>query len=170
MPYNSVLHLPNGNTTVVTHIGMVVITSQVILHNVICVPSFQYNLLSVSKLLNSTSMSVLFNKHVCPLQDPSLMNALEICKTENGLYILNTSSFHSTHSTILDVPSSLNTDLWHARTCHGPVALLHLFPFKCKSTLSHECHVCHLPKQVKNTFTSSVSCTSYVFDLVHMDL
>ena len=43
-----VVKLPNGETAMVTHIGSITLSSNLILHNVLCVPSFSFNLLSVS--------------------------------------------------------------------------------------------------------------------------
>ena len=43
-----VVALPNGETAMVTHIGSITLSSNLILHNVLCVPSFSFNLLSVS--------------------------------------------------------------------------------------------------------------------------
>ena len=51
-----------------------------------------------------------------------------------------------------------------------PVSVLKLFPFQCKSSVNHTCDICHLSKQVRNPFANSESCSSNVFDLVHMDL
>lgn len=44
------VRLPNGNVTRVSQVGTVVFPSQFTLHNVLCVPSFYLNLISVSKL------------------------------------------------------------------------------------------------------------------------
>lgn len=50
-----VVKLPNGQTAPVSHIGTVHINSQLTLHNVLCVPSFYFNLISVKQLINSFS-------------------------------------------------------------------------------------------------------------------
>ena len=47
---HSCVYLPNGEKVVVTHIGTVQIYSTLTLTNVLCVPSFSFNLISVSKL------------------------------------------------------------------------------------------------------------------------
>jgi hypothetical protein len=41
--------LPNGSTVPVTHIGIVVILESLTLTEVLCVPSFTFNLISASK-------------------------------------------------------------------------------------------------------------------------
>ena len=44
----SLVHLPNGESTQVTHIGTIVLSPSLTLTNVLCVPSFSFNLLSLS--------------------------------------------------------------------------------------------------------------------------
>ena len=51
---SSNVELPNGETTVVTHISFISLSATLILHNVLCVPSFSFNLLSVSQLTQSS--------------------------------------------------------------------------------------------------------------------
>lgn len=46
--------LPNGENVPITHIGDVKITPNIILKNVLCVPRFQFNLISIIKLIHDT--------------------------------------------------------------------------------------------------------------------
>lgn len=45
-----IIELPNGESAQVTHIGLVQHSATLVLDNVLCVPSFSFNLLSISKL------------------------------------------------------------------------------------------------------------------------
>ena len=45
---NTYVYLPNGERALVTHIGTIHLTEKLILHNVLCVPSFSFNLISIS--------------------------------------------------------------------------------------------------------------------------
>lgn len=47
---HTIVELPNGETAVVTHIGIVKLSSHITLTNVLCVPSFTFNLLLVSTM------------------------------------------------------------------------------------------------------------------------
>ena len=47
------MHLPNSEKVLVTHIGIVQVTSTLILEDEICVPAFTFNLISVNKLTKS---------------------------------------------------------------------------------------------------------------------
>ena len=56
----SLVQLPNEESTQVTHIGIVVLSSSLTLTNVLCVPSFSFNLLSVSTLTHSQPYCLVF--------------------------------------------------------------------------------------------------------------
>lgn len=47
---NTFANLPNGELALVTHIGTIEISTKLVLHSVLYVPSFTFNLLFVSKL------------------------------------------------------------------------------------------------------------------------
>ena len=49
----SLVQLSNGESTQITHIGIVVLSSSLILKNILCVPSFTFNLLSISTITQS---------------------------------------------------------------------------------------------------------------------
>lgn len=70
-PLQSVLHLPNNTTVPITHIGTVHLSSSHTLLEVLCVPSFHCNLISISQLSTQLSCRILFNKNLCVLQDLS---------------------------------------------------------------------------------------------------
>lgn len=85
---NVLLHLPNGQYIRVTHIGTVKFRTGLILHQVLCVPGFTHNLLSIPKLLKDTHLTVFFSASSCILQDPTWRRELEIGKAADGLYVL----------------------------------------------------------------------------------
>ncbi|KAG7987939.1 hypothetical protein I3843_03G159600 [Carya illinoinensis] len=60
-----VVKLPNDQTAPISHIGTVYINSKLTLHNVLCVPPFHFNLISVKQLINSFSCCVLFLSQFC---------------------------------------------------------------------------------------------------------
>ena len=59
------VQLPNGEKVTVTHIGTIQITSTLILENVLCVPSFSFNLISISKLTKCLSCCLVFLSNFC---------------------------------------------------------------------------------------------------------
>lgn len=63
--FQSSLRLPNGATADITLISNVHLSSDIVLTNVLCVPTFTYNLLNVSKLLSDTKCVATFNSQCC---------------------------------------------------------------------------------------------------------
>lgn len=57
--------LPNGDMAKVTHIGTVKLSSTLTLENVLCIPTFFFNLVSISKLTQSPSCCCIFLSHFC---------------------------------------------------------------------------------------------------------
>ena len=62
---NTYVYLPNGERALVTHIGTIHLTEKLILHNVLCVPSFSFNLISVSQLNKSLTCCLIFLGSFC---------------------------------------------------------------------------------------------------------
>ena len=60
----SLVQLPNGKSAQVTHIGIVVLSSFLTLKNVICVPSFTFNLFSVNTILNLNHTALFSFLHI----------------------------------------------------------------------------------------------------------
>ena len=65
----SLVQLPNRESAQVTHIGIVVLSSSLTLTNVLCVPSFSFNLLSVSTLTLFQPYCLVFLSTYCFIQD-----------------------------------------------------------------------------------------------------
>lgn len=86
------LQFPNGATAAISHVGKLCLTDNIILSNVLRVPSFAYNFLSISKLLQDTTWQVTFVANKWYIQDHVWMKTLDLGKEENGLYVLNTRS------------------------------------------------------------------------------
>ena len=63
--------LPNGTRVAITHTRAICITSTFILHNVLLVPDFKFNLISVSCLVKSLSCSAHFFPTCCYIQELS---------------------------------------------------------------------------------------------------
>lgn len=61
--------LPDGNTKRVNQIGTVKLTPKITLRNVLHIPDFKTNLLSVSKVAEGSNARVIFDKNGCVFQD-----------------------------------------------------------------------------------------------------
>lgn len=53
---NPLIHLPTGQTSTITHKGSIQLTPDLVLHDVLCVPEFKFNLISGSKLASQDNV------------------------------------------------------------------------------------------------------------------
>ncbi|CAH9138233.1 unnamed protein product, partial [Cuscuta epithymum] len=172
--------LPDGSIKSVIMIGDVNLTDEIILKDVLFLPGFQHNLLSVGKLLDDTGYSVIFDKHNCVLQDPISKKATQLGGRRNGVYEIcfgrNSSKMslnnYSSCHTALVASNKADVHLFHARLGHSSLSKLKYVQnnndFNKVSDL--ECEACILAKQHKQPFVVSKSLTEKPFELVHIDL
>lgn len=173
------INLPN-RTTITAHLsGTVEFSSNFIFHNVLFVPEFHFNLLSISKLIFPLRHILIFSNDFCTIQDKSTFQMIGLAKLRQGLYHLevkkeakNPTYFphFTTNSTIHNVSSS---NLWHYRLGHlsrNRLSMLHdQFPF-IPNHVNEKCDICHLAKQKKLPYSPSSNRASKAFDLIHMDI
>ena len=188
----SLVHLPNGESAQVTHIGTVILSPSLTLTNVLCVPSFSFNLLSVSTLTLSQPYCLVFLSNYCFIQDLLPWKTIGIGKAVDGLYLLQCDSLqHIPPSSLADYLSSHKSkasfppfsaaisagsafsSLWHARLGHpSDMKLKVLGPnlpslqFLCNKT----CHICPMAKLKRLPFPFNNKISACAIDLVHMDV
>ncbi|OIT29118.1 hypothetical protein A4A49_56015, partial [Nicotiana attenuata] len=85
LPYPLLVKLPNGYKVKVSEIGSVSLTPEIILYKVLFIPSFKFNLVSISSLAAHLKCIASFSDTSCLLQAPSLKRPLEIGKLLDGL-------------------------------------------------------------------------------------
>ena len=137
--------LPNGTHVPATHTGTIQLTPSICLKQVLCVPSFNFNLISVKKLMTNLTCSIIFfsNLHVihnlCVIQDLLSWTSIGKGEIRNGLYhFVNTNvspsllvSYFSKNSIVASIShKSTTADLWHCRLRHpsSPVMSLIINP------------------------------------------
>jgi hypothetical protein len=98
---NASVELPNGDLVSVTHIGNVKFSPSLILTNVLCVPSFHLNLISISKLVHSLSFCLIFMTNYCLIQAFTPWRMIGLGKLHNGLYLLQTQVNQSSYTNLL---------------------------------------------------------------------
>ena len=91
----SVVELPNGETASVTHIGTIDLSSLLTLHNVLRMPSFTFNLLSVSTITKSHPCCLVFLSTFYFIQDLTCWRMIGVEQANNGLYLLQSGSTYS---------------------------------------------------------------------------
>lgn len=80
--------LPNGNVASVTHIGTVKITETLVLEDVLCVPSFSFNLILARKLTQTSKCCLIFSPQSCFEQDLSTWKTTRMGEVRQVLYHL----------------------------------------------------------------------------------
>ena len=159
------VQLPNGEKVTVTHIGTIQITSTLILENVLCVPFFSFNLISVSKLTKCLSCCLVFLSKFCFIQDLSCWKTIGVGKLHNNLYLLQVSLdctsisgvssilqsvFDSFVNSVSNVPFVSKPFLWHLRLGHvsnNKLNTLHShFPDVIQFQSNKDCVLCPIAK------------------------
>lgn len=105
---------PNHTLTQVAHIGTMHFHNSLILNNVLFVPSFELNLIFVTKLNQTFYYHANFTNNLCFLKDENPGKTIGTRIYEAGFYKLDTSKFFgcSLFSTMV---TSTNPHLWHQR-------------------------------------------------------
>ncbi|KAL2251770.1 UNVERIFIED_CONTAM: hypothetical protein Sindi_2299300 [Sesamum indicum] len=176
------IHLPNRQTQIVSHIGFVVITSEITLTNVLHIPTFSVNLLSVRQLCHDMPVQFRFLKSSCILQGLGNDRVMATGELLGNLYILSSTpvSKENTHFSSLqancNVNSSVNVamnngDVWHKRLGHlSKNSMKHITSLPQLDFIKMPCEICPLAKMHQLPFTSSSIHLSSIFALVHMDI
>ena len=186
---HSMVQLPNGESVVVTHVSTIQLSSHITLTNVLCVPFFSFNLLSVSSMTKTQSLCLVFLSAHCFIQDLTNWSTIGVGQMSDGLYLLQQSSLFSASSSLVDFLSKHNISyftafsynnahnnlysLWHSRLGHPfdvkLQSLNNIFPF-LQNCCTKQCTVCPLAKQKRLPFPFNNTMCDSSFDLVHMDV
>ncbi|GJX79206.1 ribonuclease H-like domain-containing protein [Tanacetum coccineum] len=127
---------PNGTKALVTHVGSLKLTKKIVIHDVLAVPGYQVNLLSVHRLSKDNKFRVIFYKDTCVVQDFVLKTQVGTGNESNGLY--------QTWSSLLDIikhklnfETSSKEDLCKAPSFVLSGKSLYEMIFKTEPNLSH---------------------------------
>ncbi|KAK4410377.1 Retrovirus-related Pol polyprotein from transposon RE1 [Sesamum angolense] len=173
------VHLPDNSISYATHLGNIVLSPKLTLTDVLLIPSFKHNLISVSQLCKSHSVAFVFLTSSCILQDLMTKKQLAIGKQVGKLYLLDSESFIPATSLQQSCNSAGDVsvtnskyDIWHRRLGHpSPLVLTHIHELKITTVnKNHICSICPLAKQSRKSFPSSTSCAKNPFDLIHVDI
>lgn len=181
---DSHITIPDGRKIQVTHIGTVILSSDITLLNVLLVPEFKYKLISVNKLCKDMHSNLYFSDDKCYLQALSQKQPpLHLGNLEKGLYTVhstNVKDFSTTTSanSIFDnkatyVSVSEEAKLWHLRLGHLPFdKLKHIQPTcSVKDCINSSiCQICPKAKQTRLCFPDSSIKSTCIFQMLHVDI
>lgn len=162
--------LPNGSRTQLTHTRKSFLSSTIALDNVLCVPTFNFNLLSISQVTNSLNCAAIFFPSFCVFQDLRTKKLIGMGEMRDGLY-----HYTPPANKAVALPANCGLDLgmWHQRLGHrSQQCLSYLSPFFLNSSSCSQksCDVCILAKQTRFPFSASSSRSTSAFDLIHCDI
>ena len=189
---NAIVELPNGETASVTHIGTIVLSSSLTLNNVLCVPPFTFNLLSVSTITKTQPCCLVFLSTLFFVQDFASWRTIRVGQQVDGLYLLQSGNLQQTspiglaeslanhklnlafNPVSVAIASNCNlSSLWHFRLSHRSdyrlQALSHVFLF-LQNSCNNTCDICPLAKQKRLPFPFNNHMNNSAFDLLHMDV
>ncbi|KAJ1437402.1 Zinc finger, CCHC-type superfamily [Sesbania bispinosa] len=84
--------------------------------NVLHIPEFQCNLLSISKLTREYDCALTFVADLCVMQDLHSRNLIGVGRHQDGLYLLEPVQ---NRGAAMKVGRSIEADLWHSRLGHA---------------------------------------------------
>ncbi|GJU59150.1 ribonuclease H-like domain-containing protein [Tanacetum coccineum] len=134
---------PNGTKAVVTHVGSLRLTDQIVIHDVLVVPGYEDSVLRTQVGTGSES---------------------------NGLYFLNTGKRYVNNN--INV-CCLSKCIWHNRLGHPSDHVLDILKTKLdfqKDKNDNVCDVCHKAKQTRDPFPLSEHKTKSLGEIVHLDV
>jgi len=168
--------LPNGHYVYATRSGIVYLSASITLINVLYIPSFTFNLISISKLVSSASCTLTFSSTTCILQDTNTQARIGTVEVRHDLYQLTPDHIipHTICSTTVRPQCNIiPIDLWHFRMGHPSSERLQCmqsyYPF-LQNNKNFTCNTCHYAKHKRLPFSSSNSHASNSFDLLHIDI
>ena len=155
----SKVHLPNGENVPIIFTRTIKFSPDIILHHALYVPSFNINLISISRLTTDNTVGLFFLHTKCILQDLSKWRIIGLAEAESGLYHLHKPPGQSTKYL---PPRSLikscivSIDLWHLCLGHIPTSKITLLSKTNPSvtiTSNSICEICPLAKQKRLPFS-----------------
>nr|XP_016497685.1 PREDICTED: uncharacterized protein LOC107816475 [Nicotiana tabacum] len=128
------VQFPTGDSIAITHRGNHQLSGGDVLSNVLCVPAFRFNLVSVSKLIKDLNCYVTFFPTFCVFQELLYGRVKEIDRELDGLYYIQSLAKNKR----VAVPHSFavtkgiardgSTALWHKQMGHVHVSVLKRIP------------------------------------------
>jgi hypothetical protein len=82
------IKLLDGSRVTTCVSGTVTFSKDFYLNDVLLVPNFNFNLISVIKLTDSLDCELIFSKIACHLQDQSTMKKIGVADRRSGLYTI----------------------------------------------------------------------------------
>lgn len=157
--------LLNQSKIYIHYIGDFKTNSHIQLRDVLFVPEFELDLISITSITNPGTISVKFYHYFALIKQLKDMKMIGRGRVQAGLYVLE----DSPHSSMVFV-NVVSCQQWHQRFSHPPVNKLKMLDSILVSDKDFDktpCVTCPLAKRKKLSFPSSNNVKLNPFDLVH---
>lgn len=171
------IHLPNRNIILANFSGTIILDPSLILLDVLYIPEFRFNLISISKLCHNYHYQIPFSRQSCHIQHVSTKKTISLVDQHRNIYILHKDTYtHSAHTfscniDSLNIGASSNLEIWHRILGHPSNEVLQHLDTSLTNIKYHKnllCHAFHLAKQCRQPYPTSNYVTSTYFELLHV--
>nr|GEW18890.1 ribonuclease H-like domain-containing protein [Tanacetum cinerariifolium] len=166
---------PNGTMANIIAIGSMRFTENVVLFDVLIIPEYTVNLLSVNKMIKDSKYFVGFDESKCYIQDLKLGKIVGTGSESVGLcmfyYDHNGKTFAGMSNS--GIVSYVFKELWHCRLGHPTDQVLSVLSGKIgykNGDHTSACDICHKAKQTREPFPLSDHKSFRIGDLIHLDV
>jgi len=168
--------LPNDNQVCATHVGTVYLSKDIIIHNVLYIPEFTLNIISVQCLISALNCQLVFSHHICQIQEKNTFKMIGQAEIKDGLYRLIVfdcdNLVFSIHRNVC-FEHVKDVNIWHCRLGHPSDKILECISKNYNGIHFDRnifCTPCHLAKQHRLPFPLSKTIIDNVFYLIHIDI
>lgn len=145
------------------------LNEHILLQNVLFIPEFRLNLISINLLTSTLDSRVIFDPSTCEIHDRTKVSMIGQGRRIGNLYVLDIKEASVRVNKVVDIGT------WHNRMGHASYSRLDLITnnlgtTKLKNKGSAYCHICHLAKQKKLSFPFPNNICNSNFELLHIDV
>jgi hypothetical protein len=162
--------VPTGEAVLIERIGNLNLDEHIKLVNVLIVPKFSCNLISIHKLTHDLKCVVTYHSNSCVIQDLATRRGIGSGSLRNGVYVFKGMEQGMAYAT----NQHDATALWHCRMGHPSTQSLQQLSCLIKCSFDFNkincCDICHKSKQCRLSFSQSMNKAERPFDLIHCDL
>lgn len=168
------MHLPDVSSKQVFCGGSVRLNKDIYLKDVLLVPGFTHNLLSIAQLVKDSKAKCTFMPGHCLLQRQETDGIMGIGKMLGNLYVIEI--VMENHYCNLFNPKVMTVEKWHIFLGHPSITTLkHMKMFSGQFTDSviealENCEVCLQAKRVRDEFPILNKRSDELFELIHADI
>ncbi|XP_048502864.1 uncharacterized protein LOC125498655 [Beta vulgaris subsp. vulgaris] len=135
---NHFITIPDGSKIQVKHVGNIKLGSLLELKNVLHVPGFHFNLISIPKICQDDSYTIKFTHDKCFTQGPLMNHCMVLGELEHGLYKLSEDVLSSAPLNVSTIDNNATVSTSNLSTCFTACNLVSYqhFPSPSKAFLA----------------------------------